>query len=332
MATDGVKIASIGSQPIHKVTETADEKSLRSGNGHTGGSGTFVDINRQYDGIYHWYEGRHYKNPTPQDIGLQAPLPPSELTRHRDILGRITQRPKDVLRYISPTDGKPSHMLVQATPQAFQSAQGDWRRVKLGGTAPTLLRLSVWALGDGEDKPADFQEILWIAAKVFVTIPLQLACLSWPFTRSRTRTFFYPTFPSRSWGKNPSMPILHETKFTKTILDYPKYARNPLDASPLKPLPVFFNGAQYSIVGEQHRLLQPRKMIRNIDGEWVLTDGTPQPYIVISYTTQPGHFPKDDTPALFRLRQIAEKMADEEHVKAYVSSLYSSSPIPKHDR
>lgn len=319
MATNGFKIASIGNQPPHTVTETADEKSLRSGNGHNGESRTFVDINRHFDGAYHWYEGRHYKNPTPQDVGLQAPLPPSELTRHRDILGRITQRPKDVLRYVSPTDGKASHMLVQATPQAFQSAQGDWRRVRLGGTAPTLLRLSVWALGDGEDKLADFQEILWIAAKVFVTIPLQFFRLSWPFTRSRTRTFFYPTFPSRSWGKNPVMSILDETKFTKSMLDYPKYARNPLDASPLKPLPVIFNGASYNIAGEQHRLLQPRKMIISIDGKWVLTDGTPQPYIVISYTTQAGHFPKDDEPALNRLRQIAEKMAEEENVKAYVS-------------
>ncbi|MCJ1356578.1 MAG: hypothetical protein MMC33_006573 [Icmadophila ericetorum] len=310
MATDGLIISSAGSLPIHTVTETIDEKSVLSRDDHIVGARQFMDITKQFDGDYHWYEGRHYKNPTPQDVGAQGPLPPSELTHHRDILGRITQRAKDVLRYISPTDAKPSHMLVQATPQAFRSPQGDWRRSRLRGTAPSLILLSVWALGGGEDPPADYQEILWIAGKFIVCIPLQLCRLSWPFTRSRTRSFFYPGFPSRSW-------------------DYPKYARSSLDASPMAISTVEFDKATFNIVGEQERLLVPRQMIIKMGGKWVLTEGTSQPYIIISYTSL--QFRKVDAPALNRLREIAEKMADEEKVEAYISLSRCNSSLPEHD-
>ena len=257
--------------------------------------GTFVNVNHHFDGERHWNKGHRYLNPTHHGVGLTGPLPPSEKTHHRDILGRITQRPRDLLRYISPTYGKPAHLIVQAAPQAYRSPQGGWRRVKLKGTAPTLLRLSIWALGDGESSPDDVGEIMWIIGKVILAIPAQLCVVAWPFTRSRVMRGMYPGFPSRSW-------------------DYPKYARNSLDASPCAQTSVSWNGAIYDVTGEQTRLIQPRQLMINYEGTWTLSPGTSQPYIVISYTTK--HF-KADAAGRGVVEKIAEQMAREAGVDAY---------------
>ena len=278
--------------------ETLDEKWLRTPITVTAEpveQRSFADINHQYDGGRHWMKGRRYLNPTPHAVGKVAPLPPSELMRHRDILGRITQRPRDLLRYISPTYGKPSHILVQATATASLAPQGEWRQVPVRGTAPTILRLSVWALGDGQLSAANFEEVVWTIGKTILIIPLQLFVLSWPFGSSRQMQAFYPEFPSRSW-------------------DYPKYARNPLDANPNAVSKTSWNGAVYDIAGDQQRLLRPRLMMINNDGTWELREGTSQPYIVISYTTK--HF-KPNATGYALVARMAEEMAYEAGVDAY---------------
>ena len=187
-------------------------------------------------------------------------------------------------------------MIVQSTPQAFGSPQGDWRRVQISGTAPTLLRLSVWAIGDGTKSNNNPEDILLLIGKIIVAIPLQFIVLTWAFTRSRGMTSSYPAFPSRSW-------------------DYPKYARNSLDSSPLDATHVTWKGAVYEVAGDQGRLLGPRQLMIHQDGKWALAPGTPQPYIVISYTAR--QFKTDALGVVGVVEKLAEEMARQAGVSAY---------------
>lgn len=107
--------------PAAYPVETEDEQP-----GPSGGP-AMVDINRHYDGAKHWRGLKRYQNPTPQDVGRMNPIPLVPVRRHRDNLHRVTNKPEDLLRYISPTQGKPLRLMVQATPEACQTAQGEWR-------------------------------------------------------------------------------------------------------------------------------------------------------------------------------------------------------------
>lgn len=257
-----------------------------------------IDINHHFDGQRHYSrEWKSFTNPTLRDVGCEQPIPPVETTRHRDVLSRETWRAKDLLRYVSPTYGKSFRMLVQATNDAHRNAPGDWRRTKIGGNAPTILRLSEWALKDIKAaRDGDVEEIFLLMGKVLITIPLQLFVLSWPFTRSRGLQPFYPAFPGRSW-------------------EYPKHARNPLDASPLTLKEVLFKGTVYQVAGNLDRLLAPRLLMIKNGNSWELRTGRNQPYICISYTG--SHFPRDSSGTCRVLEQLAAVMAVEAGVEAY---------------
>jgi hypothetical protein len=304
--------------------------------------GRRVDISRHYDGLRHFYKGHTYRNPTPEVVGRQFPIPESETVTHRDFLGRITEQPKDLARYISSTYAKPFHIIVQATPKAFKEPQGEWRRTSLKGYSNTLLRLSVWAVGDlGDPLPKGSTELTLMWLKVLLVLPAEMILLPFPFKRGRISEM-YPTFFSRSW-------------------DYPKYARNILDANPefarkalstdpnerptvrwsgrrggaanhLDPseetngsvlegahgIPdVSSRGALYEISGDTQRVLIPRKlMIKQEDGHWKLSDGTCLPYVVLSYVG--SHFSVDEkTTSNPQIEQMAEDMAARSGVRAY---------------
>lgn len=259
---------------------------------------TIVDINRHFDGGRHRSrEWKTFTNPRLQDVGCEQPIPPAQTFRHRDVLSRETWKPKDLLRYLSPTYGKSFRMLVQATDAASQRPPGDWRRTRLGGNAPTILRLSEWALKESKAaRNGEVEEIFLLMGKVLVTIPLQLFLVSWPFTRSRNIQLFYPAFPGRSW-------------------DYPKHARNRLDAHPLTAEKVGHNGDVYQVAGNLERLLAPRKLMVKKGDSWELSSGTGQPYICISYTG--AHFPRDASGKCSQVERLAEIMALEAGVGAY---------------
>ncbi|KAL9046220.1 MAG: hypothetical protein Q9214_000888 [Letrouitia sp. 1 TL-2023] len=287
----------------------------------------FVDINGHYDGVSHWYKGHIYKNPTPSDVGMPSPLPNSEPVRHRDFLGRITHKPNDLARYISPTYAKPFHLIVQSTPKAFRQAQGGWRRSSLRGRPDTLLRLCVWAAGDlGDPRPKGSAEIILMWLKVCLIIPAEVILLL-PrnlvallpggdlilpggdllkplLSRPGRISDSYPVFFSRSW-------------------DYPRYARNILDASPdhahalLNSPGALGHGAPYDRPGDKERLLEPRKlMIKQNNGQWELSDGTDQAYIVVSYTWDAFEV-SETTEENPKLERIAEDMAKRSNVRAY---------------
>lgn len=124
----------------------------------------------------------------------------------------------------------------------------------------------------------------------------------------------YTPFPCRSW-------------------EYPKYAQNPLDASPNAPQEVIRmtfpteDGAvvetteiepaiaTYNIVGEQHRLIKPRLLVVCGNDSWNVVPGNDEPYIFISYTTI--HFNTKDPEGLRDLERLAEEAAKGARVKAY---------------
>lgn len=153
----------------HNVSETAVDEEQQ------------VDVSREFDGARHFSWGRwlHYTNP-----GLNGSQALSSFTfRHRDVLHRITWRPEDTLRYISPTYGKPRHLIVQATREVLQDKTGEWRRREVAGNAPWLLRLSSWALKEllvHEKSTLAPAEVAMIAGKVLVAIPLQMVLLLIP--------------------------------------------------------------------------------------------------------------------------------------------------------
>lgn len=245
----------------------------------------------------------------------------------RDFLGRITQMPKDLARYLSPTYAKPFHLIVQATPQAFMDRQGEWRRTELTGKSHSLIRLSVWAIGDIRDpRPVDSTEFLLLSLKVFLILPAMIVLMPLPSRRGR-RSEVYPTFFGRSW-------------------DYPKYPRNLLDAKPLgaqrrgpgnDPHPHrmedvnrrLYQGALYETSGNHDLLLRPRRLMIKQNGVWALSIEDlqdvgrpritePEPYIVISYTSRQFSVDQENNRnPQPQLERLAERMAAREGVSAY---------------
>lgn len=106
-----------------------------------------VKINRHYDGGLHYSKRRPYRNPTYHDVGATGPFEDVSLSQHRDVQRRITWRPSDLLRYISPTNGRPRRIMIQAANDARRQPQGPWRRVRVTGSAPSIVQLSTWVLG-----------------------------------------------------------------------------------------------------------------------------------------------------------------------------------------
>ncbi|KAL9598289.1 MAG: hypothetical protein Q9219_004590 [cf. Caloplaca sp. 3 TL-2023] len=190
---------------------------------------------------------------------------------HRDIYGRVTVQRKDVLQYISPSESCPRPLLVQATPEVRKTQPaGDWRRVKLSGKVPTVLKVSEWALQNGNFC------LRWL--RVILVVPAIMVLLSMPLEKVWDDAEFdesYTEFPNYSW-------------------DYPKHSRNRLDARPGTERNAK-NGSVKS--GEKNpnltskiRLLRPRLLMVLKNGIWELTSDTSSvPYTFISFTAM--HFP-----------------------------------------
>ena len=216
---------------------------------------------------------------------------------HRDIYGKETYRKKDVLRYISPTDGAPKHMVVQATADALKLPGGDWRRTGIKGSVPIALRMSEWALGNTDDDSFRWLNFLSRWLRLPVMAPAILVLLALPVQKvweDKEFTNTYTAFPNYYW-------------------DYPMYARNSLD---MRPLP---REAQQQLdersanksLSYKVRLLRPRQLVVLKDGEWVL-DPNPaghMPYIFVSFSGQ--HFQPSRGGEDTRKRSEAERLKSE---------------------
>ena len=191
--------------------------------------------------------------------------------RHRDIYGRVTYQKKDVLQYISPSESHPRPLLVQATPEVMKmQPAGDWRRVKLTGKVPTVLKISEWALKDGNFC------LRWL--RVILVVPAIILLLSLPLEKVWDDAEFdeaYTEFPNYSW-------------------DYPKHARNRLDAKPGTEFKAkngsVKSGEKTPTLTSKVRLLRPRLLMVLSNGKWELTSDTSRvSYVFISFTAM--HFP-----------------------------------------
>lgn len=230
----------------------------------------------------HFVEETFYGGRKLEDVGIDAKIE----YRHRDFYGRVTWRPKDVQRYISPTDCAPKHLIVQATQEVYEShPAGDWRRTKITGNVPMILRISEWALapsnqdGNGDHRARHlfrrFFGILSMSRRVFlVTIPLMIV-ISLPIEKIWVDTDFEKTY----------------TDVPYSYWDYPKYTRNSAD---MQPLPGIQGTQSVSPRDKQEtyskaRLLRPRQLVVLENGRWTITSETNCcKYIFFSWTA--SHF------------------------------------------
>lgn len=231
---------------------------------------TSVDINHQFDGRWHWFKFRRYKNPTLADAEKAGPIEPVSTHFHRDILNRQTWRPRDLLRYVSPSYGKPFRMLVQAASGPNTQPQGEWRRRRVDGNAPTLLKVSSWAIGNRLESAEDYA--LAIGRSILV-VPIIMFVVIWGIVSLSS---------GRSSGKYRNFP--HK------CYEYPKHAMNQLDAAPnasqwIKGQRQDDGDKTYTTKGEQSRLLRPRALVVFRNNKWeVVEDGSfSGPYIFISF-------------------------------------------------
>ncbi|KAI4257749.1 MAG: hypothetical protein LQ352_001524 [Teloschistes flavicans] len=228
-----------------------------------------------YSGKRYFDAGYWYRRPQREYIEKEFqgfPIADDETEyRHRDIYGRVKYQKKDVLQYISPTESSPRPLLVQATLEVMKSQPaGDWRRVKLDGKVPTVLKISEWALKDGNFC------LRWL--RVILVVPAILILLSLPLDKAWDDIEFddsYTEFPNYTW-------------------DYPKHARNRLDCRPSSERNAenasVHSGTKSSDVSSKIRLLRPRLLVVLENGKWELTSDTSRiPYAFISFTA--SHFP-----------------------------------------
>lgn len=272
---------------------------------NAGAATSVVDISEQFDGQRHrnWLKKQWYYRPNLRDIELASTN--SDLYRHRDILGRVTRKPKDVIRHLNHRDGKPRRLVVQATEEALNTPYGDWRRTKIRGNASLLFRTSYWALKHVlHKKPNSYTASDWalIVGKILLISPVQMILESIPKGNGVVKDW-YSAFPDRCW-------------------EYPQYARNErLDAKPNTSTEVQLDNQRYNFAGELKRLLRPRRLVVLRDEGAFIESEKPQknrsnePYLFISYTRE--HFEPTDHRACQPLYETAERMTKEAGLQAY---------------
>ncbi|KAI4128937.1 MAG: hypothetical protein LQ338_002489 [Usnochroma carphineum] len=306
-----------------------------------------------FSGKKYYDAGYCYRRPKREYVEeefIGAPILDEEKKyRHRDIYGRITHERKDVLRYISPTESHPRPLLVQATPEVVKSEPaGDWRRVKLKGNVPTILKVSEWALRDSSKAPEDSSEAPQDSSKasqdnnrarkvsnfclkclrVILVDPVIMVLLSLPLEKIWDEADFdesYTEFPNYTW-------------------DYPKYARNKLDAKPGSESRAINGGIESGHkslnLSSKVRLLRPRLLMVLDNGQWQLTDDTSSiPYAFISFTTTHFRFRPSPTVTLEQaaaaqqtVEELAQRRTEEAGMKAYWVDFRCCAPDAEKER
>lgn len=240
-----------------------DEFNHRSGwsRGHS-----FQKPDREY------LEKQFYQGHKLEDVGIDDK---TEFF-HRDFYGRVTWRPKDVLRYLSPTDATPKRLIVQATPSAIRNTSaGNWRRAKLKGDVPFVFRLSEWAMSPSDKYKSGHRSLFGILntlCRIPLVAPLLLLMLSIPIDQAWVSSDFQDTY--------------HE--YPGVFWDYPKYAKNRLDMKPYQTPDERKTGQIQNQKDLSYKLRQvrPRQLMVFHDGQWTLDPNPKQrmPYLFFSWT------------------------------------------------
>lgn len=267
-----------------------------------------------FSGKRGWSKGITYQKPNRAEWELESrgdkdPQPLLDQATeyfHRDCFGRVTFRPRDVIRYISPTDAKPTRLIVQASPSAI-SPPGDWRRTKLSGQVPFVFRVSEWALSPSDERAngrRPFFGVLNSICRTIAVAPVLLFTLSLPIEQAWVNSDFqdkYTIFPNFFW-------------------DYPKFSRNEMDMKPKNGLE-----SEQALLDQdaKHlcykvRQVRPRQLMVLKNNVWAL-DPNPHeylPYIFISWTTK--HFNcRESERDRVRIEKIAQAQAIDAGVSAY---------------
>ncbi len=199
-------------------------------------------------------------------------------------------------------------MLVQAASGPNTQPPGEWRRRAVGGNAPTLLRVSTWAMSMHDDQ---IDNILLAVGKSILVVPVILFIVAWPIGGgSGAARSMYLGFPSRCY-------------------EYPKHALNSLDAAPntltkVKGQQGNDGDKEYEVQGEQKRLIRPRALVVYRNNRWeTVEDGSFKGlYIFISFAAAQYQIPSPtaqnsknttlDTQTLdFRARRLCEQLGVE---------------------
>ncbi|TVY62334.1 hypothetical protein LSUE1_G009476, partial [Lachnellula suecica] len=240
---------------------------------------------KQFDGK-RGFDGRWFQRPTKHEgevpFDKASDLESDDKGRYiyRNQLGQTYPKYDDVATYLSPTNFVPKRLVVQGTGyiRETQLGTGDWRRTKIKGSVPAVLKLAEWALAPANrdlktGRISFLGRINSFVRTLSVGLPLQIM-LSLPTTSSwddGTVEDSYTDWPGYHWK-------------------WPKYAINPLDMRPVPGSQV----AQKALPSSRKRLLRPRQLIVLKDNKWVL-DSNPDKtlsYLFISYANM--HFHTDD--------------------------------------
>ena len=213
-----------------------------------------------------------------------------------------------MIRYISPNNGVPSRLIVQATPSAIaKNPAGNWRRTSLTGQVPFVFKLSEWALSPSDPRPDErrrFFGILNSFVRILLIAPVLLFMLSLPLDQARVNSEFQDTY----------------NQFPNYFWDYPRYARNKMDMRPFSSP----EGRQalekqdMKDVSYKVRLVRPRQLMVLKGGKWYLDPNPHQrvSYIFISWTSR--HFKAwVSEQARVKIEKIAQAQAIQAGVTAY---------------
>ncbi|ERF72849.1 hypothetical protein EPUS_04284 [Endocarpon pusillum Z07020] len=254
-----------------------------------------------------------------------------ELIRHRDVLQRVLDSPEDD-RYLSPTDGHLSKLVVQAVDDVYDTrARSTWRRTFMRDVSPLMVRIANWAINSVPLDKAHWSGEDWalVSAKWLLACVLLMGVMPVPTPGEgeiRNRGWYDP-FPYRFWGYAKYWRNLHENE-TKTGNADEEHRRaqqriknqeiglekelseedgglNPVDDRLLQP--------RYLCFLDTSQTQMPATPMKVEDWKAREPSATQPEYMFIAYTAEQFRGLKD----LQALAQLAERATREAGLSAY---------------
>ena len=285
-------------------------------------------IRKQYDELWPHirYNGYWYRRPKRPIVDHELALGGAAYAEtdsdgkftYKNVLGQETKKNQDISTYLSPTNYTPKRVLVQCMPYVWkENSESTWRRTKIEGDIPTVLKFSEWALApsnpnDKTGKRSVLGVMQTCLRTLVIGLPLQ---------------FFLgvPGTPA-AWNDNALTGdnyLDHPGYHWK----WPKHAVNPLDMQP--------GSTQESLkkmsLSSKTRLIRPRQLIVNRNNDWNVEsserdDNKDLAYIFISYTNLDFNT-KEAGPDRLKIRAMSAQMALRAGCKAFWLDYECRAPI-----
>ncbi|KAI1321563.1 hypothetical protein F5Y16DRAFT_413696 [Xylariaceae sp. FL0255] len=190
--------------------------------------------------------------------------------RYLNQFGQWEVKHSDVAVYLSPTNYRPKRLVVQATRDVLRNhAPGDWRRRRMNGDVPKILKFSEWALKPFKKK-GFWHKVDGSLRMLMISVPLQIM-LACPGTASWDNDDVDDTYKDH--------PAYH--------WQWPKHAINRLDQKPdTRHVGSEQKGLEKQTPSSRQRKSRPRKLyVKQDDGAFAVVDDPPRglQYIFVSY-------------------------------------------------